>query len=62
MSAQLLLISSPFTEPGGPLNESNRFVERLAKCKRHKALMITSAPKDVEFTEGFSDVIARKEK
>ena len=32
MAKQLFLVSSPFTEPGKPLNKSNQFVERLLKC------------------------------
>ena len=56
---QLFLTSSPFTLPGKPLNESNRFSERLSSCAKtnRKALMITSNPNDTEFTEGFSGAV-----
>ncbi len=57
MSKELFLVSSPFTEPGKTLNEKNKFVERLLKCEHHNALMITSAPSDIEFTEGFSNAV-----
>ena len=52
--ANQFLVSSPFTEPGKPLNENNKFVEKLLKCEHHRALMITSDPSDIGFTEGFS--------
>ena len=57
MANQLLLVSSPFTEPGKPLNKSNQFVERLLKCEHHSALMVTSAPSDIRFSESFSYAI-----
>ena len=55
----LFLTSSPFGEPGKPLNESNDFVSRLREClpERPRALMITSDPDDMVLTEGFSDAI-----
>lgn len=57
MANQLFLVSSPFTEPGKPLNENNKFVERLLKCEHHSALMVTSAPSDIRFSESFSYAI-----
>lgn len=57
MAKQLFLVSSPFTEPGKPLNKSNQFVERLLKCEHHSALMVTSAPSDIRFSERFSYAI-----
>ncbi|MBO4387002.1 MAG: Type 1 glutamine amidotransferase-like domain-containing protein [Treponema sp.] len=57
MAKKLFLVSSPFTEPGKPLNEKNKFVERLLKCEHKSALMITSAPEDIGFTEGFSNAV-----
>ena len=57
MAKQLFLVSSPFTEPGKPLNKSNQFVERLLKCEHHSALMVTSAPSDIRFSESFSYAI-----
>lgn len=57
MAKKLFLVSSPFTEPGKPLNEKNKFVERLLKCEYKSVLMITSAPEDIGFTEGFSNAI-----
>lgn len=57
MAKQLFLVSSPFTEPGKPLNKSNKFVERLLKCEHHSALMVTSAPSDIRFSESFSYAI-----
>ncbi|MBP5575806.1 MAG: Type 1 glutamine amidotransferase-like domain-containing protein [Treponema sp.] len=57
MAKKLFLVSSPFTEPGKPLNEKNKFVERLLKCEHKSALMITSAPDDIGFTEGFSNAV-----
>ncbi|MBR3390391.1 MAG: Type 1 glutamine amidotransferase-like domain-containing protein [Prevotella sp.] len=57
MAKQLFLVSSPFTEPGKPLNESNQFVERLSKCEHQRALMITSDPSDIGLSEGFSYAI-----
>ena len=57
MAKQLFLVSSPFTEPGKPLNKSNQFVERLLKCEHHSALTVTSAPSDIRFSESFSYAI-----
>lgn len=57
MAKQLFLVSSPFTEPGKPLNKSNQFVERLLKCEHHSALMVTSAPSNIRFSESFSYAI-----
>lgn len=57
MANQLFLVSSPFTKPGKPLNENNKFVERLLKCEHHSALMVTSAPSDIRFSESFSYAI-----
>ena len=57
MAKQLFLVSSPFTEPGKPLNKSNQFVERLLMCEHHSALMVTSAPSDIRFSESFSYAI-----
>lgn len=56
---KIFLTSSPFSEPGKPLNESNGFVRRLREClpENPRALMITSAPDDLVLTEGFSDAI-----
>lgn len=56
MAKEVFLISSPFTEPGKPLNKSNKFVERLSKAVNadSKALIIASDPANTEFTEGFS--------
>ena len=56
---QLFLTSSPFTEPGKPLNESNKFIERLSTCakRNRKALFITSDPINRSFTEEFSDAV-----
>ena len=57
MAKQLFLVNSPFTEPGKPLNGKNKFVERLLKCEHKSALMVTSAPEDIGFTEGFSNAV-----
>ena len=57
MANQLFLVSSPFTEPGKPLNENSKFVEKLLKCVHHSALMVTSAPSDIRFSESFSYAI-----
>ena len=57
MAKKLFLVSSPFTEPGKPLNEKNKCVERLLKCEHKSVLMITSAPDDIGFTEGFSNAV-----
>lgn len=55
----IFLTSSPFTQPGGPLNDSNGFVSKFINSlpQNPRALMITSNPEDVEFTEGFSNAI-----
>lgn len=55
----LFLTSSPFSEPGKPLNESNDFVRRLREClpEHPRVLMITSNPDDPGLTHGFSDAI-----
>lgn len=55
----IFLTSSPFTEPGGPLNDSNGFISKFINSlpKNPRALIITSNPEDVEFTEGFSNAI-----
>lgn len=55
----LFLTSSPFGDPGKPLNESNNFVRRLREClpERPRALMITSDPDDPGLTQGFSRAI-----
>ena len=55
----IFLTSSPFTEPGMQLNESNRFTERLSACLRgtQKALYVTSSPADITATEYFSQMI-----
>ena len=53
------MTSSPFTGPGEPFTEKNRFAERFiagAPGKR-RALMITAAPSDTAFTEDHSFAI-----
>ena len=52
----LFLTSSPFGEQEATLNEKNRFAERFTRCAKqnHNALMITSYPADIEFTERIS--------
>ena len=55
----IFLTSSPFTHPGGLLNDSNGFVSKFINSlpQNPRALMITSNPENVEFTEGFSNAI-----
>lgn len=59
MNKEVFLVSSPFAGHGEPFNEHNRFLERIKKscttCDR--ALLITSNPDNVDFTEDFSNAI-----
>lgn len=59
MNRELFLVSSPFSEPGKPLNPSDKFVERLCKSLKgvKKALFITSDLDNINFTEDFSFAI-----
>ena len=56
---RMFLTSSPFSEHGKPLNESNGFVRRLRESlpERPRAIMITSDPNDMGLTQGFSNAI-----
>ena len=55
----LFLTSSPFTGPGEPFTEKNRFAERFIASApgKRRALMITAAPSDTAFTEDHSFAI-----
>ena len=55
----LFLTSSPFTGPGEPFTEKNRFAERFIASApgKRSALMITAAPSDTAFTEDHSFAI-----
>ncbi|MDE5548100.1 MAG: Type 1 glutamine amidotransferase-like domain-containing protein [Clostridia bacterium] len=57
MNKILFLTSSPFTEPGGPLNDSYGFVDRLKKAIRQNrnALFITASPDDIDGTKQFAE-------
>ena len=52
----IFLTSFPFCGPGKPLNEQNRFAERLSFCLKgaRKALFIASNPADLPATAYFS--------
>lgn len=59
MNRELFLVSSPFLEPGKPLNPDNRFVEKLSRSLEQvkQALFITSDPDNFHFTDDFSFAI-----
>lgn len=59
MNQELFLTSSPFYQPGKPLNSSNKFIEKLSLSLKHakKALFIASDPDNYNFTEEFSFAI-----
>ena len=55
----LFLTSSPITEPRKPLNNRNRFAERLSDCirGRQNALFVCSDPSDLRLTEYFASAV-----
>ncbi len=57
MNKTLFLTSSPFTKPGGPLNNRYGFVDRLKKATRQNrnALFITASPDDIDETKQFAE-------
>lgn len=59
MRREMFLVSSPFSEPGEPFSNENKFLDKLRQsltdCK--KLLFITSDSENVEFTPGFFDSI-----
>lgn len=59
MEKILFLTSSPFTVPGGALNNANGFVDKLKRAaeKYKRALFVTAFPDDIAETKCFAEGI-----